>query len=68
MVDDMRTNSKLELFRFITPVLITLCLAILQSIYADLNKIKDTVITLQKDMSSVQTNISNIKEMQRRGR
>lgn len=54
-------KSKYEIFRFITPALITLALAILGAMYTDLNKIKDTVIGLQVDMASVQAHLDGLK-------
>lgn len=57
----MLKRNGLEVFRIITPALITAVLAILGVIYSDLNKIKDTVVMLQVDMASVKEQISSLK-------
>lgn len=52
-----RRVGKFELFRLITPILITLCLTLLSAIWSDLNKVKEDITTLKVDMSAVKTDL-----------
>lgn len=54
-----RAPKNFEIFRLLTPVLITLCLTLLSAIWSDLNKVKDAVVKLQIDVATVQTEIKD---------
>jgi hypothetical protein len=51
----MRRDStiKYEAFRFITPILITLCLAVLSAIWRNTDEMQKDIVTLKIDVATL---------------
>ena len=57
----MRTVQKYEIFRVITPILVTLCLTVLGAIWRSMDEIQKDVVVLKIDVATLKEKATRVR-------